>query len=111
MYRFVYLLGWSIRQFLLPNPFSPMGPSGEIVNLGAGVVFIALSYFQVSLIYDAGSNPSAGSLYFTLAYMANTAVAYLIMLFYPTMWIIELLAVVYLIMSFGLLSLVGRRRF
>lgn len=86
-----------VRQFFLPNPFSTLRGVGELVNLVASGVFVPLSYFQVSMVYDRGSAPALGSILFTLFYGINTAVTYLIMFLYPVMWLMISAAIVYVV--------------
>lgn len=109
MYRLFYFLGIVVRQFLLPNPFSPLGGIGEIINLIASVVFVPLSYAQTGMVYDRGSAPAAGSILFTFFYGINTGVTYLIMLLYPITWLMILAAIVYVIGLFVLLGWIRNR--
>ena len=109
MYRVANCLGALIRQVFLPNPFSPFGGMGELINLFATVVFIPLSYEQVSMIYVRKSNPAIGSIMFTIVYAINTGVTYLIMLLYPIQWMMILVAAIYLIASFALLEWLGKK--
>lgn len=95
MYKIIYLVGFLIRQFGLPNPFTPFGNSAELINLIVGGVFIPLSYVMVGLIYDKGSEPALGSILFTFVYALNTGVTYLVCLAYPMVWLMVLIAVAY----------------
>ena len=95
MYKIIYLFGFLIRQFVLPNPFTPFGNSAVLINLIVGGVFVPLSYFMVGLIYERGSEPAWGSILFTIVYAINTCVTYLVCLAYPTVWLMVLIAVAY----------------
>ena len=95
MHRIIYLVGFLIRQFALPNPFTPFGDSADSINLIVGGVFVPLSYFMVGLIYEKRSAPFWGSILFTIVYAINTGVTYLVCLVYPTVWLMVLIAVAY----------------
>ena len=95
MYKIIYLAGFLIRQFALPNPFTPFGNNAELINLIVGGVFVPLSYFMVGLIYEKRSAPFWGSILFTIVYAINTGVTYLVCLAYPTAWLMVLIAVAY----------------
>ena len=98
MYRIIYFAGLLIRQFALPNPFTPFGDSADLINLIAGAVFVPLSYFMVGLIYERESAPALGSILFTIVYAINTGVTYLVCLAYPTAWLMVLIAVAYFVL-------------
>ena len=93
MYKIIYLVGFLIRQFAFPNPFTPFGNDAELINLIVGGAFVPLSYFMVGLIYERGSAPAWGSILFTIVYAINTGVTYLVCLVYPTVWLMVLIAV------------------
>lgn len=95
MYKIIYVVGFLIRQFCLPNPFAPIGTSAELINWIAGGLFIPLSYIMTGLIYDRGSEPAFGSILFNVVYAVNTGVTYLVCLAYPTVWLMVLIAVAY----------------
>ena len=96
MYNLIYLIGFIIRQFLLPNPFTPLGKNAELINLIVGVVFVPLSYGIVGLFYKRGSAPAFGSILFTVVYAINTGITYLVCLAYPIMWLMFLISIVYI---------------
>ena len=95
MYKIIYLAGFLIRQFVLPNPFTPFGNNAELINLLVGGVFVPLSYFMVGLIYERGSEPAWGSILFTVVYAINTGVTYLVCMAYPSTWLMTLIVVAY----------------
>ena len=78
MYKIIYLVGFLIRQFAFPNPFTPFGNNAELINLMVGGVFVPLSYFMVGLIYERGNAPTWGAILFTIVYAINTGVTYLV---------------------------------
>ena len=101
MYRLFYLAGFLIRQFLLPNPFEPLGDSALLINWIAGGAFWILSFLMTGLIYQSGEAPIVGCLLFNLNYALNTGITYLVFLVYPTIWLMILIAAIYLILYVG----------
>ena len=95
MYKLIYLVGFLIRQFALPNPFTPFGTSAELINLIVGGAFVPLSYFMVGLIYERGSAPVLGCILFNIVYAVNTGITYLVCLAYPTVWLMIVIALAY----------------
>ena len=100
MYKIIYLIGFFIRQFVLPNPFIPFGDNAELINLIVGGIFVPLSYIMVGLIYDNGSEPVLGSILFTIVYALNTGVTYIVCLAYPTAWLMIVIACAYFALYF-----------
>lgn len=95
MYRIIYFAGFLIRQFALPNPFTPFGDSADLINFIVGSVFVPLSYYMVGFIHERGRTPAWGSILFTIVYAFNTGVTYLVCLVYPTVWLMVLISVAY----------------
>lgn len=95
MYKIIYIVGFLIRQFVLPNPFTPFGNNAELINLMVGGMFIPLSFFMVGLIYESGSAPALGSILFNFIYAINTGVTYIVCLAYPTVWLMLLIIIAY----------------
>lgn len=97
MYKPIYFLGFMIRQFILPNPFTPFGESAELINLIVGGAFVPFSFIMVGLIYDRGSEPALGSILFNLVYALNTGITYVVCLVYPAKWLMIVIAVAYFV--------------
>lgn len=108
MYRLIYIISFLIRQFLLPNPFAPLGGNAEIINLLVGGAFVPLSYFMTGFIYDKGSEPAIGSILFLVVYAINTGVTYLVCLAYPLEWLMILIGAAYFAI-FVILSVIIRK--
>lgn len=98
MYKLIYSLGFLIRQFVLPNPFTPFGESAELINLIVGGLFVPLSFIMVGLIYDRGSEPALGSFLFNLVYALNTGITYVVCLAYPVKWLMIVIAAAYFVL-------------
>ena len=96
MYRVIYFIGFIVRQFLLPNPFAPLGANADLINWIVGGALVPLSYIITGLFYDRGSEPALGSLLFFIVYAINTGITYLICLAYPMIWLMIVIAVAYL---------------
>jgi hypothetical protein len=97
LYKLIYLAGFLIRQFLLPNPFEPLGDKAFIANLLVGGAFWFLSFLMTGIIYKPGSAPALGCFIYNITYALNTGITYLVMLAYPTTWLMIVIAAVYLI--------------
>lgn len=95
MYKLIYIIGFLIRQFLLPNPFAPLGNNAELINWIVGGAFVPLSFIITGLFYDRGSEPAFGSFLFLVVYAVNTGIAYLVCLAYPMIWLMVVIAVAY----------------
>ncbi len=107
MYSFIALASFAIRQFLLPNPFGPLGDIAVGINLIAGMVLVPLSYHMVGLVYRRGEAPALGSFLFLLTYMINTGVIYLVCLAYPAKWLMGLIAGIYFALVFSIARLLN----
>lgn len=95
MYKLIYIIGFLVRQFLLPNPFAPLGNNAELINWIVGGAFVPLSFFMTGLFYDRGNEPAIGSLLFLVIYAVNTGIAYLVFLAYPMIWLMIEIVVLY----------------
>ncbi len=95
LYFLLKVIFWVIRSLVLPNPFSPLEGLGEIVNLVFGGVLFPVSYFMTGLFYHRGDDPAAGSVLYMLFYVVNSGVTYLIMLTYPFVIGMVIVAAVY----------------
>lgn len=110
MYQVMYILGFLIRELYLPNPFTPLGDSAELVNFLCGGLLVPISRGITGMFYESGSNPVLGSFLFTAFYALNTAVVYFTMVFYPNQWIMGGIAVAYLALLGALSSKIGTVR-
>ena len=100
MYKLMYLISFCVRQFLLPNPFVPLGDIAAGINLFASMALVPLSYGMVGLVYRRGEDPPLGSFLFLVTYAINTGVVYLVCLAYPTKWLMVLIAAAYFALVF-----------
>lgn len=100
MYRLFYFIGFLLRQFVLSNPFAPIGDNTDIVNWVVGALFVPITYFMVGAIYDRGSEPAWGCILFNIIYAVNTGITYLVCLAYPMIWLMVAIAVAYLVLCF-----------
>lgn len=90
------VISFIVRQFFLPNPFTPLGSNADAINLLFGGVLVPITYGMVGFIYDSGSDPTAGSFLFLLIYAINTGVTYLVCKAYPIQWLMGLIVVLYI---------------
>ena len=97
LYTIISVAGICIRQFLLPNPFEPLGDIAEGLNLLFGGLFVPVSFAMAGIMYKRGSGAIIGSILFTATYALNTLVAYLVFLVYPTTWLMILIGAAYIV--------------
>ena len=98
MYHIIKLLSYVIRTFLLPNPFSPLGASAEIINIIFGIALVPITYCMVGLNYKKGTDPGLGSFLFFVVYALNSLVTYLVCGVYPNTVLMVAIVVIYLIL-------------
>lgn len=94
----MWAISFFIRQFILPNPFTPLGDNADTINLILGGILIPISYFMVGAFYERGECPALGSLLFLIAYIINSAVIYLICLVFPAVWLMITLTCLYFVL-------------
>ena len=97
MYPLFVIVGWLVRQFLLPNPFEPLGEIANVLNYLFSSALVVLAYRMTGIIYKKGSAPAVGSVLFLLMYTVNNLVLYGICKCYPAKWLMVLLGVIYLV--------------
>ena len=110
MYRLLYALGFLVRQFLLPNPFTPLGENAEIINWIVGGAFVPLSYLMTGFIYDKGSEPATGCFLFLVIYAINTGVTYLVCMAYPMVWLMVLIGILFFAMFIFAFVIIRKNR-
>ncbi len=108
MYYIMALIGFLIRQFLLPNPFEPFGGWGALYNLFASGLIGTLAYFTVGLIYEKRSFPFIGSLLYTIAYAVYTLELYFILKPYPNDGLIILFLVLVAVINTFIIRLISK---
>ena len=117
-YSTLATLFWLIRQYAIPNPFEALGEgitvtiggapillSPEILNWIADPIIGAFTFLVVGIYYISGSNPTKGSILYMLFYTIHIGMLFLISSVYPTIWLIVLIAVIYLAFHVALLIL------
>jgi hypothetical protein len=105
---------WVIRQFFMPNPFEVLGEgitvtmgstaillSPDVLNWIAGFFVPALTFAIVGLYYSRGSCPAWGSFLYMLFFCLHTFILYLMSWAYPSIFLIVLIAVVYIGLHVG----------
>lgn len=118
IYSTLATLFWLIRQYAIPNPFEALGEgitvtiggapvllSPEILNWIADPIIGAFTFLVVGIYYISGSNPTKGSILYMFFYAVHIGMLYLISSVYPTIWLIVLIAVIYLAFHIALLIL------
>lgn len=108
MYKIIAIVGLIIRQFFLPNPFTPFGVWGEVYNLLASAVIGFLSYITVGLFYEKGSFPFWGSILYTITYIVFTFELCFIMRPYPNEWLMGLSFLIAILVDIIILRLLRK---
>lgn len=121
LYRMLSVLFWFIRQFFMPNPFEVLGDgitviidevpillTPDVLNWIAGLGLPAFTFLVVGLYYESRSAPAAGSLLYMIFFCVHTGILYLMSLAYPAIWLIVVIAVVYIGIH-TVVVIVGRR--
>ena len=107
MYPIITIISFIIRQFLLPNPFEPLGENAVVINLIASVVLIPVAYVMAGPIYRAlDGAPGLGSLLFLLLYAANTMVIYFVCLAIAHWWLVIVILIIYVVLYAYFVNLV-----
>ena len=109
LYSFFATLFWIIRQFAIPNPFEALGEglvvtigeapillSPELLNWIADPVIAAFTFGVVGLYYISRSDPAFGSILYMVFYALHIGLLYLILSFFPTIWLMILISVIYI---------------
>ncbi len=103
MYGIIAFISIIVRQFLLPNPFVPLGDvivrgavwTPDTFNLVAGLVLPSISFLTTRIYYDGGE-PAVGSLRFLLFYCVYVGMLYLMSLARFAWWAVALIIVGYI---------------
>ncbi len=110
LYRFVAFISVLLRQFVLPNPFEPLGKSiavtidnivitltPDIVNWITEPILHAVTFSVVGLYYKRGRNdPSLGSFLYLVFYALHVGLIYIVSSFNFSCIVIILILVLYL---------------
>ena len=109
IYSFLAAIFWFIRQFIFPNPFNALGEgitvcigenhlllSPELLNWFADPVIGAVTFLIVGIYYVSGTNPTLGSGLYMLFYAIHIGLMFLMLLVYPTVWLMILIGIIYI---------------
>lgn len=95
LYRFIAFISVLIRQFILPNPFEPLGENipitineivimltPDLVNWIAEPILHTITFTIVGIYYKKGyNNPSVGSFLYLIFYIFHVGLIYIISCF------------------------------
>ncbi len=103
MYGIIALISFIVRQFLLPNPFEPLGDvivngavwTSDTFNLVAGLVLPALS-FLTTRVYYRGGERATGSMLYLFFYCVYVGMLYLMSLAHFAWWAVLLIIAGYI---------------
>ena len=119
IYSLLATIFWIVRQFAMPNPFEALREglpimlgdsslilSPELLNWLADPIIFTITFFVVGLYYAKGSEPALGSILYMLFYAIHIGLLYLMLTIYPMLWLIVLIAVLYIFILVGIKVLV-----
>ena len=69
-YGIVSLLGYVVRNAVLPNPFECFGEKAFLINLIAEPIIHLLAFLITGMFYEKGSFPILGSILYLVFYCA-----------------------------------------
>lgn len=114
IYAVIAFVSYIIRQFVLPNPFEPLGDSvkimlssgaftitPEMLNLFAGLFLPAFTFVIVGIYYHGGF-PAAGSILYLIFYSVHIGMLYIMSRFAFSWWIIAAVLIAYVGVQVGL---------
>ncbi len=108
MYCIIPFISIIVRQFLLPNPFEPLGDvsvhgavwTPETFNLVAGFVLPSIAFLTTRIYYDGGEH-AVGSLLFLFFYCMYVGMLHLMSLAHFAWWAVALIIVGYIGLHFA----------
>jgi len=115
MYRIIATVSILIRQFVLPNPFEPIGVGFEIMLFGANFqltpeiinwmaepILHLFAFIAAGLYYKKGKHhPVIGSLLYLLFYIIHTFLLWLMSCANFATWAVVLILVIYIVSHIG----------
>ena len=104
MYGIIAIISLFVRQFLLPNPFEPLGDvfirglvlSPTALNWLAGLLLVPISYITTGFYYRSRENPAWGSFLFLFFYCVYVGLLQLMSLAHFAWWAVVLILVGYI---------------
>ncbi len=118
MYGIIAFISIVVRQFLMPNPFEPLGDvivhgavwTPGVLNLLAGLVLPPVSYVTAGIYYHR-EEPAEGSFLFLFFYCVYTGILYLMSLAHFAWWAVTLILAAYIALHIAFNLLIdGERR-
>jgi hypothetical protein len=95
-YGIVSILGYIIRNAVLPNPFECFGEKAFLINLIAEPIIHLLAFIITGMFYEKGSFPVLGSILYLVFYCAIIGILWLLGLASFAWWsiVIAIVAIV-----------------
>lgn len=81
---------------------APVLLTPEILNWIADPIIATLTFLIVGLYYISGTAPALGSILYMLFYAIHIGLLYLLLSIYPTIWLMILIALLYLAIHIAL---------
>ncbi len=106
MYKYIALISFYVRFFVLPNPFKSF-QNGIIINYIAEPIIHAVTFGIVGLFYSRRSNSSLGSFLYFIFYCINICLIQLWALVGASVIAAMIITLIYLIILFWVVSRVN----
>ena len=104
MYKVMAVISVLIRQFILPNPFDPLGETFTISGVTLTPILLNwlvepvlhIAAYNVTGIYYLGGEPELGSILYLFFYCVHVGLIYLMSLAHFTWWAVALILAAYM---------------
>lgn len=104
-YGIISLIGYIVRNIILPNPFECFEGKAFWINLIAEPVIHLIAFLITGLFYEKGSFPVLGSLLYLVFYCAIIFALWLLSLVEFVWWSIVIAIIVISAIAFGIFIL------
>ncbi len=104
MYKVMFIASLLTRQFLLPNPFEPLGDSFAVAGMVLSPLFLNLlaepilhvASFGAAGIFYRGGAAEEGSFFYLVFYMVHVGIIYAMSLAHFAWWAMALILAAYI---------------
>ena len=104
-YGIISLIGYIVRNLLLPNPFECFEGKAFWINFIAELVIHLIAFLITRLFYEKGSFPALGSLLYLVFYCAVVFALWLLSLVQFACWSIVIAVIVIAAIAVGIFIL------
>lgn len=105
LYGIISLVGYIVRNAVLPNPFEGAVENAVLVNLIAEPIIHAVAFLITGIFYKKKSLPWWGSLLYLIFYCAVVGILWLLGLFHFAWWSVVIAIIVIAAIAIGIFIL------